>query len=268
MVGPSPGSLILRLSRESYPQALLGTSSPDSPGSLVPRLSQEPRPQALPGASSPGSPGSLVPRLSQEPRPQALQSQLICLPLLSDSIRGAGRRSPILEYTLHITSSSLTELRATGFVHWHVPHWGFRKEEYAPSQTSSASRTSKSSPASSKAKGEVQETRMSSDSFAALLGMVRWKICSRTALMYHNYFFDPLSLSLSLSLSPSLPPQDHSVADQQGGERRNVMRCGCGIVPGSAPTPAPTSLNKLFNLSISHGRFPESWKTSTVVPIP
>ena len=115
-------------------------------------------------------------------------------------------------------------------------------------------------------KGEVQETRMSSDSFAALLGMVRWKICSRTALMYHNYFFDPLSLSLSLSL----PPQDHSVADQQAGEPRNMMRCGCGIgiVPGSAPTPAPTSLNKLFNLSISHGRFPESWKTSTVVPIP
>ena len=235
-----------------------GASFSGSPGSLIPRLSWGPRPQALLGTSSPDSPGSLVPRLSLEPRPHALQSQLICLPLLSDSIRGAGRRLPILEYTLHITSSSPTELRAAGFVHWHVPHWGFRKEEYAPSQTSSASRTSKSSPASSKAKGEVQETRMSSDSFAALLGMVRWKICSRTALMYHNYFFDPLSLS------PSLSPQDHSVADQQGGEPRNVMRCGCGIVPGSAPT----SLNKLFNLSISHGRFPESWKTSTVVPIP
>ena len=152
-VGPaliSGCSLIPRLSWGPRPQTLPEVLSPGSPWSLVPRLSRESCPQALPGASSPGSPGSLVPRLSHEPCPHALQSQLICLPFLSDSIRGAGRRLPILEYTLHITSSSPTELRAAGFVHWHVPHWGFRKEEYAPSQTSSASRTSKSSPASSK----------------------------------------------------------------------------------------------------------------------
>ena len=39
------------------------------------------------------------------------------------------------------------------------------------------------------------------------------------------------------------------------------------MLKGTAHSIAP-SLTKLFNISISQGRFPECWKTSSVVPIP
>ena len=53
---------------------------------------------------------------------------------------------------------------------------------------------------------------------------------------------------------------DSSKANGPDGVSAQMLKAtACSIVP---------SLTKLFNISISQGRFPECWKTSTVVPIP